>query len=185
MFADIGSSAKGGRRLGGLLAFAPLLLLAGIGFAVVRGYHERATQAFEFPMVVELPGWGVWSMATDLLVLVKEHSTICLFRRPPATLPSVLAALDPDHALDVVEGAVESPTRIEVELPGELLLRGQIRMLGEGGYLLMLGPVEDAELIADIDKHYLPRTRPRAYGEKPQKFRPLAKVEIAMARTTT
>jgi hypothetical protein len=139
----------------------------------------RAPQPFAFPRVVRLPGWGVWSVSGDLLVLVRERSTICLIRHEPATLATVLDSIDPDGVLEVIEDDQESTTRIEVEL-GEL--SGQLRMLGDGGYLLMLGPSRDADLLDDVATTYLPQTRMRTFDEKPQKFASLARGALPSAR---
>jgi hypothetical protein len=186
LFGDVRSTAEAGKRLSVVILGAPILVLGGVAYYLLERWCDRATEPFAFPRIVQLPGWAVWSASADMLVLAKARSMICLIRHEPANIDTVLDAIDPDRVLESPDDEEESSWRIKVELPGDPVLSGQFRMLGDGAYLLMLGPPSDAELLADVDATYLPRARVRGTDEAPQKFRPLAnsnKARVPKARS--
>jgi hypothetical protein len=174
---------ENGGRMGGLLGALPVMAILGIAYAVVRGWSERGVQRFEFPMFLDLPGWGVWSANPQALVLARASSTLVLFHWPvAASTEQVLDAIDRDHRFAILEGDDPVPGILELELSGPVPLTGQLRKLGDHAFALMLGPECDGEMLDDVVETYLPRVRPRFARDAVQKWRPLSAVNVATAR---
>ncbi len=116
-------------------------------------------------------------------MLAKQRSTVFLIHwRTPATPAEVLDALDPHHRLVILEGDEPTPHVIEVELPGEVELSGQLRRLEDRAFVLVLGPASDTEMLDDLVETYLQWSRPRVASDGIQRWRRLAKAEVARAR---
>jgi hypothetical protein len=183
-FPMFGTNEQAGSKLGGFLLGLPILAIGGILYAFLRSWYERPIHVFDLPVVVELPGFAVWSQSDDMLVLAKQRAIALLVRAAPAPLSDVLATLDPTGSIQVVEEneVGTAIARLDIDLPGEVPLDGYLRRLWEGVYLLVLGTDREWDMLEDLDDSYLPRVRLRTPDEKPQKWRPLARVTIAQAR---
>lgn len=182
--ANAGSRRNGG-RMGGLLSAVPVMLILGLLYTLVSGWYERGVERFQFPLFVELPGWGVWSVNPQALVLARAQSTAVLFHWPIVATPEqVLDAIDKGHRFAIVEDddTESSPDVVDVEVGCPVPLTGQLRRLDDHAFLLFLGPAVDAEMLDDLVETYVPRIRPRIARDGIQRWRPLAKVEVAAAR---
>jgi len=148
---------------------------------LLRRRRERPTVAFEFPVVVPLPGWFVWT-ADDALYLTRRSSLVCLFCRPAdEPLVTALAAIDPDRQLVPADAEVNEPGRMNVTLAGDPDTGGSLRRLAgpAPAYVLVISP--EAAVCDDVDKQ-LALARFRTPDEPAQKWRPLSRPVIASAR---
>lgn len=176
-------SAQSSRRFAVLVIGGPLFLVAVILKGLYTMWRERPTAPFEFPFVVDLPGWFRWtSHGDEILYLTRKHSMICLFRRETTVdLATVLDELDPDREL---ETDAATHDRISVELPAEdgnddapPRAVGFIHQFSAMPFYALVLAAE-AELAAELG-HKITSARFRTPGEPPQKWRELVAPSIA------
>ncbi len=174
-----------GGRFGVMLVMIPVLLACTVIALAYRGWRNRGTEPFPFPVAVRLPRWRIYRRDGDLaLHLTDGRGVLCLFVReaPSESLETVLDAIDPGEILEFDE-TQDTREVMHVELAGDNGERpafGLLRRTDDPrAYMFVLG--SQRSLLDDVGG-VLRQARKREPGAKPQKWRPADVPKVAAAR---